>query len=158
MAQMLSGAFRSYFAGQDVPRPESGEDAEVSEAGSTLDSDTLEIATNRIDEGSGTLVVVGGSGMIGSNVLDAAGATGNSLFVLNLIDSLSGREDYAVMRTKGASYAPLDDTTPAARSFIKTFNIAGLPILVVLGGLGAWLARNRKKRRIESRFNPRAPQ
>jgi len=152
MAQLLRGRSSSYFAGREIPRPDPAE--ETSDLVSTLDSDSLEIGTNRIDDGGGTLVVVGGSAMIGSIIVDAAGSSGNSLFLLNLFDALSGREDYAIMRTKGAVFAPLDETTPAVRSFIKTFNIAGLPILVVLGGLGVWLFRNRRKRQIESRFSP----
>ena len=90
--------------------------------------------------------------MIGSNVITADGNSGNAIFLLNLFDELAGRRDYAIMRTKGESFTPLDETTVGFRNFMKLFNIAGLPILVALAGIAIWLARGARKRSIEAQF------
>jgi ABC-2 type transport system permease protein len=154
MAYSLEGMFQSYFAGRAIPDPPAP--ATDDEAGDvpigTIDSELLDLRSARVDEGAGRLIVIGGSAMIGSNVLDAEGNTGNAVFLLNLLDELAGREDYAIMRTKGQSYIPLDETTVGFRNFMKLFNIAGLPTLIIIIGIGVWLARSARKRTIEALF------
>ena len=86
-------------------------------------------------------------------MLDAEGRTGNSLFFLNLFDYLNDREDYAIMRTKGVNYVPISEDTPhQLKSFIKSFNIVVLPILVAVAGVLVWVGRLRRKKRIEYFF------
>lgn len=156
MAWLVEDAFESFFSDRDIPAPpesqtQTGETGETSESADVLGQ--VDVLDTRIDSGAGRLVVVGGSAMIGSNVVDAEGQNGNARFVLNTLDYLADREAYAIMRTKGESYAPLEETTPSLRSFIKVFNIAGLPVLVVLVGLAVWFARSARKRSIESLFS-----
>lgn len=151
MGWILEGSFDSYFADREIPEPPEPE--EETDADDQVESlENIDVLSTRLAGGTGRLVVLGGSGMIGSNVLDGEGGNGNATFLLNTLDYLSGRESYAIMRTKGRSYAPLEETTAGRRSFIKVFNIAGLPILVVIVGIVIWLARGARKRRIEIEF------
>ena len=90
--------------------------------------------------------------MLKDNVLDAGGRGSNSMFVLNVFDYLNGREDIAVMRGKEQLFNPLEDTGAGTKTFTKAFNIAGLPILVVVFGLGVWLRRHSRKKNIQRMF------
>ena len=45
------------------------------------------------------------------------------------------------------------DTGGGTRTFVKTFNIAGLPVLVILFGLGVWFRRHSRKRNIAMMFS-----
>jgi ABC-2 type transport system permease protein len=44
------------------------------------------------------------------------------------------------------------DAGTVTKTFVKTFNIAGLPVLVVFLGLIVWLKRHSRKKRIQSMF------
>jgi ABC-type uncharacterized transport system involved in gliding motility auxiliary subunit len=113
------------------------------------------VAENRLKETSSPakIFVLGCSQMLQDNMLDPEGKTTNATFILNTIDHLNGRDDIAAMRSKQKSLNPLDPTTPMMRGVIKFFNIAGLPALVILFGLGIWAARNAKKKKIATLFN-----
>ncbi len=89
-------------------------------------------------------------------MLDPERRSPNSLFLLNILDVMNDREERAVMRVKGGGFAPIQDTTPRRRAFIKTFNIAGLPALVAVVGVLIWLYWMGRKRRISRRFQTRA--
>jgi hypothetical protein len=56
------------------------------------------------------------------------------------------------MRSKEQRFNPLEDPTPAMRTMTKAVNIAGLPILVVMFGVGIWLRRIARKKRIQAMF------
>jgi hypothetical protein len=56
------------------------------------------------------------------------------------------------MRSKVLGFNPLMDTGMLTKTFVKTFNIAGLPVLVVFLGLIVWLKRHSRKKRIQSMF------
>ena len=71
---------------------------------------------------------------------------------MNVIDHLNGRDAYADMRGKTQRFNPLRDTGAGARTFVKTLNIAGLPVLVVALGVVIWARRSSRKRRIQAMF------
>ena len=98
------------------------------------------------------IFLMGSGDMIQDNVLSKEENSPNTLFVLNIIDMMNNREDIAVMRSKVQQLNPLSDTTPTVKSFIKIFNIAGLPCLVVLFGLSMMLHRHARKRKIQTMF------
>jgi hypothetical protein len=56
------------------------------------------------------------------------------------------------MRGKEQRFNPLDDTQAGTKTFVKAFNIAGLPILVVIFGLGVWFRRHSRKKQIQMMF------
>ena len=56
------------------------------------------------------------------------------------------------MRTKQQRFNPLDEIWPTFKTFIKMFNIAWLPIMIVLFGLIVWLRRHGRKKRIQMMF------
>jgi hypothetical protein len=56
------------------------------------------------------------------------------------------------MRSKVQSFNPLHDTGAMIKTFVKTFNIAGLPVLTAFLGLVIFLRRHSRKKRIKMMF------
>ena len=100
----------------------------------------------------GKIFVMASADMLRDNVLDAGGRGSNATFILNTIDYLNDREDIAVMRAKVQRFNPLEETQAATKTFVKAANIAGLPVLVVIFGLGVWFRRHSRKKQIEMMF------
>jgi ABC-2 type transport system permease protein len=168
LAYLLEGSFPSYFAGKPIPeKPEAKKaDAAKNGAGKTA-ADKTETQAPAIAkvQGHGDFIakskpakifVVASSAMVTDNLLDAQGSSPNDTFVLNLIDNLNGRQDVASMRSKNQSFNPLVETEPWLHTAVKTFNVAGLPLLVVLFGLGVWTQRHRRRKRIQAMFQKAA--
>ncbi|MFH1289037.1 MAG: hypothetical protein ABII25_10160 [bacterium] len=100
----------------------------------------------------GKIFVIGTSEILMDNVMDKKGTSPNSQFVMNTIDYLNNREAYAVMRSKSQGFNPIKDIKPDSKMLIKTVNIAGLPILVILAGLIVWIRRRSRQRIIQQIF------
>ena len=123
------------------------------EAETNVDLSKIEVENSIITKGKpGKIFVMACSSMLQDNMLDPEGRTTNATFILNVIDHLNDQDDIAVMRSKIQTLNPLAETTPFARGFIKTFNIAGLPILMVLFGFGVWARRSSRKKTIKIMF------
>ena len=164
LAYILEGPFPSYFA--DKPIPEKAEPAaEAGEEGkkegekgpgeTDLDLSGVLTPEATVKKGRpGGVFLVGTSEILGDNVIDKDGRSPNAQFVMNVIDSFNGRKDYALMRTKAQRYNPLREVEPGTKGMIKSFNIAGLPVLVILVGLMVWLRRVSRKRMIQNMFRP----
>jgi len=103
--------------------------------------------------GIGKIFVMASSDMLKDNVLDASGRGSNATFILNTVDYLNGREDIAVMRAKVQRFNPVEDTQAGTKAFVKAFNIAGLPIAVIIFGLGVWFRRHSRKKHIQMMFD-----
>jgi len=155
LAYLLEGEFPSHFAGQPVPEkpalPEAEGDTDTAPAAQDLSG--IESTSDRRDKSvPAKILVVGSSELIQDSVLEADGRTPNSMLIMNMIDYLNDRGDVAVMRSKEQRFNPLEDPTPAKRTLTKAFNIAGLPILVVMFGGVVWLRRITRKKRIQAKF------
>lgn len=170
LAYLLEGTFGSYFKGKPIPEKKADKPADNPEGAAqmpTPDGKTPETASNpakadlskfqtenRFQETGrpAKLLVVGSSALLKDNMIDQNGDTPNAAFVLNAIDALNGRGDIAAMRSKAQQYNPLGDSSAMTKGFIKSFNIGGLPIMVVIFGLAVWWARRMKRRRIRMMF------
>lgn len=150
LAVMKEGGFTSYFKGKEIPARKFRESSE--EEATTSDIEGVEGKEERVIESSeaGKLFVMGSGEMATDNLMN--NNNGNILLFKNTLDWLSGREDYTVMRNKGVIARPLKETTEKGRSFIKFFNMAGLPILVALFGLLVYLRWTARKKRIAAEF------
>jgi ABC-type uncharacterized transport system involved in gliding motility auxiliary subunit len=100
----------------------------------------------------GKLFVMASSDMLKDNILDEAGRGPNAVFIMNVLDYLNNHEDIAVMRAKEQRFNPLADISPSAKTAVKSLNIAGLPVLVVLAGIIVWLRRKSRRRHIQLMF------
>jgi ABC-type uncharacterized transport system involved in gliding motility auxiliary subunit len=101
---------------------------------------------------TGSIFIMASSEMLTDNVIDAQGRGANAVFILNVIDALNDREDIAILRSKKQDFNPLLPIGAGAKTAVKTVNIAGLPILVVLFGVAVWFRRMSRKRRIQVMF------
>ncbi len=90
--------------------------------------------------------------MLKDSLLDPEGKGSNAIFIMNILDVLNHREDIAAMRSKEQLFNPLYETKGYAKAFTKTFNVVGLPVLVVFFGLFVWLRRHSRKKQIQMIF------
>ena len=71
---------------------------------------------------------------------------------MNVLDFLNNREGIAVIRSKEQRFNPLYEAKAGTKTFVKSFNIVGLPVLVVLFGLFVWVRRHARKKQIQMMF------
>ncbi|MCX5881820.1 MAG: Gldg family protein [Deltaproteobacteria bacterium] len=174
LAYILEGEFPSYFAGKPIPEkpqtdksqtdPDESEDPKTPEnkpapeappATPAASTDLSKIEGNGkvISKGSpGKIFLMASSEMLKDNILDEAGRSPNAVFILNVLDYLNNHQDIAMMRSKEQRFNPLADLSPLAKTGIKSLNIAGLPVLVILAGLLVWLSRKSRRRQIQLLF------
>jgi hypothetical protein len=158
LAYLLEGEFSSYFAGKPLPVREVAQKKEDEPAAPAaeppqIDLSTVEREGQFIAQGKpGKIFVLASADMLKNMVIDETGRGPNTIFVLNAIDYLNQRGDVAVMRAKEQTFNPLSETSAGERTLIKSFIIAGLPLLVALFGVGVWIRRAARKKRIQAMF------
>ncbi len=161
LAYMLEGEFPSYFEGKPIPEKEAGapdeeeekkdEKAPVEKPDETL----LKIKGEGeiITKGKpGKIFIMATSEVLKNTMVDEEGRSSNATFMMNLLDALNNRNEIAVMRSKEQRFNPLAETTPAVKTIIKAFNIAGLPVLVVAFGLIILFRRHSRQKTIRLMF------
>ena len=164
LAALIEGNFSSYFTGKEIPRQEEKSPAEgltEEEITAKGDKDTkpdteaakVESKDTFMASGKpGKICIVGSSALLKDNLLDTEGTSPNAAFIMNLIDTLNGRDDIAAMRSKVQQFNPLEETGTGTKNAIKIFNIAGLPIMIVLFGLITWWRRSMRRKNIRLMF------
>jgi ABC-type uncharacterized transport system involved in gliding motility auxiliary subunit len=173
LSYLLEGTFPSYFDGKEIPeKPVETEsaDAEKKDAASVPtetnpDKNGQQKVSSKTDmsqiERSGGVIykskpakifLIASSEMLKNTVLDESGKSPNAMFVMNAIDTLNGRDDTAVMRSKEQRFNPLYDTDALTKMVVKVFNIIGLPILVAVFGSIVWIKRHARRRQIQMMF------
>ncbi|MBT8374118.1 MAG: Gldg family protein [Deltaproteobacteria bacterium] len=167
LAYILEGQFPSYFAGKSIPvkkAPENKSEDEkekanvknqiaTQEKNLSAQSPKIESEGELIPQGKpAKIFIMSSSDMLTDNILDQAGRSSNAVFVMNILDYLNKREEIAVMRSKEQRFNPLVETQAGTKTFLKSFNIAVLPVLVVIFGLFVWLRRHSRKKRILMMF------
>jgi len=169
LAYLVEGEFQSYFEGKPIPARETETPEEDKSAGDESADKPLaekeakgdaEIDLSKIEseqefDAAGRpakMAIVGSSALLKDNLVDQEGQSPNATFLLNIIDVLNHRSDIAAMRSKTQRFNPLDETTAMTKTGVKTVNIAGLPVLVVLFGLFTWWRRRVRRKRIQMMF------
>ena len=145
---ILEGAFFSYFDGLEIPEAPQSEEEPV---GSVFTLKTEEIGDNQgflSRSDSSRIFLLGSSAILGDNVIDKSGSSPNSMLIQNVVDYLNDREDYAIMRSKGQGFNPLVETEAGTKTFVKTFNIIFIPLLVILFGLIMWFVWVSRRKKI----------
>jgi ABC-type uncharacterized transport system involved in gliding motility auxiliary subunit len=169
LAYILQGEFPSYFAGKPIPEKKSEESGEESESKKKDEAEPAQkkpdVDLSQIEEEgeflskgkAGKIFLIGSAELLKDNMIDEQGRSPNAMFIMNLLDFLNNREAIAMMRSKEQRFNPLTDTGGGTRTFVKSFNIAGLPVLVVLFGLLIWFRQHSRKKRIQMMFQTSPP-
>ena len=172
LAYLLEGQFPSYFEGKPIPVRTVKETPEEETTDPAENKDSEERNTSGKEEKAkkseltdvertgafiakgqpARIFVMAASDMITDTILDREGRSPNAVFMMNMIDALNGREEIAVMRSKTQRLNPLNAPPAGFKTIIKTFNIVGLPIIVVIFGLLVWMRRHARKKRIQMVF------
>jgi ABC-type uncharacterized transport system involved in gliding motility auxiliary subunit/ABC-type transport system involved in multi-copper enzyme maturation permease subunit len=93
----------------------------------------------------GRLIVVGNGEFARDNWV--RNAAGNVVFVLNAVDWLAEDEALISIRSKNRAPPTLVFESSAVRDLVKYFNVAGIPILIVLvGGIRMWRRKQATRR------------
>jgi len=158
LAYLIKGDFPSYFAGKPIPvRMINEKKAEEykSKKDQVKDKPKITHEDDFIEKGrAAKIFIIGSSEILKNTLLDEEGKGRESIFIMNVIDSLNNHVDIALMRSKEQRFNPLQtDIGQSVKTFVKTINIAGLPMLVVLFGIIIWLKRAARKKRISMIFN-----
>jgi ABC-2 type transport system permease protein len=167
LAYIIEGEFPSYFADKPVPEKTSKDDKAAAKDKKDNKENTPETTNKKTEaelakiQGQSQVISKGKQSkiflmaapdMLKDNILDPEGDSSNDMLILNTLDALNHREDIAAMRSKVLNFNPLQDTGSLTKTFVKTFNIAGLPVLVVFLGLLVWLRRHSRKKHIQMMF------
>jgi len=166
LAYLLEGSFASYFKGRPIPEKpvvdeeppaeeeiKDGAEKEGNTLAALVSEGGLESRGVRLDEGKpGRLIVVGSADILRNNIVDEGGTTPNAQLLMNMVDYLNDRQELAVLRSKTQRFNPLIEIAPESRSLIKGANLVGLPFLVILAGLIAWLRRGARRRKLKQMF------
>jgi ABC-type uncharacterized transport system involved in gliding motility auxiliary subunit len=164
LAYMIEGEFPSYFADKPIPEkpkeetPGSNTEASEPDKGDTEEKPDenlakIEGAQQVIKKGKpGKLFVLTSTEMIQDSLMDKAGRGANDIFIMNILDYLNDQSEVAVMRSKQQRFNPLNELEAFTKTAVKTINIVGLPILVVVFGLLVWVRRHSRKKQIQIMF------
>lgn len=159
LAFIIEGEFPSYFSGKPIPEKEpvaeekEKSDKESTDKGQNMDLSKIEGEGEILTKGKPVkILLIGSSTLLSDSLIDVQGQSTNATMIMNLLDYLNNREAIAVMRAKEHRFNPLKDTTAGVKTFVKSFNIIGLPILVVCFGFLVWILRLSRKRRIQMMF------
>ena len=160
LAVELSGSFESYFADREVPVREG------KTAGKTAGLlSTVKKLDRTIGSGKSGIIVVGTSQITRSGfildsrkVLSGGGREdevySNEHLLHSMVDAMAGNDYVPEMQSKSLAYNPIEKTDDDARFVMKTVNIAGVPIIVILLGLFMWRYRAERRKTIMKEYNP----
>ncbi|MBW1812562.1 MAG: Gldg family protein [Deltaproteobacteria bacterium] len=157
LAYILEGKFSSFFEGKPIPdKIVADEDSKEAQIKKTNSAGQAKIKTEGdfISKGKpAKIFIMASTEMLKDQLLDPNGRDPNTVFIMNTLDFLNNREQIVAMRSKEQRFNPLRDTSAGVRTFVKSFNIIGLPILVVVFGLLVLFRRRSRKNRIQIMFN-----
>jgi ABC-type uncharacterized transport system involved in gliding motility auxiliary subunit len=157
LAYIIEGSFPSYFAGKPIPVKPS---EPAPQAGiKTPDpapsaSEELQHKGDFISASKpAKIFVMGSPEMLTDSLISEQADNPDATFIMNVIDILNNHADIAMMRGKVQSFNPLEVKNEQVKVLAKGFNIAGLPMIVVIFGLIMWIRRTTRRHRIEAMFN-----
>jgi gliding motility-associatede transport system auxiliary component len=167
LAYVLEGRFPSYFAGKPIP-VKTADDQQAKDPSKTTSKSKKQTTAGEktghdfskiqgegqfLAKGKpGKIFLIASSTMVQDSLLDDQGTTPNAVFILNVLDFLNKRVGMAALRSKDQSFNPLAKTGSQTKTLVKSFNMAGLPLLVAVFGLFVWSRRRSRKKRIQKMF------
>ena len=131
LAMAASGKFKSFYADKPILTDEEKKETEV-------------IRETIKESPESQIVVIGNSRFISNNFLTQF--KDNQVFLLNIVDWLTLGEQLIGIRSRGATDRPLKEIKEYEKTLIKSLNMFGVPLLLILFGMLRFYLRRRKKR------------
>lgn len=119
----------------DGDAPEDG-----SEEASGEEPDEEDEGPRRLDAGEGVLVIFTDAELVDDDVSRIARGYG-LVFVMNMLDWLSGTEDLLALRARTPKARTLDPVEPAEQKLFQWIDMLGIPLLVFFAGIVVWIVR-----------------
>jgi ABC-2 type transport system permease protein len=161
LAYIIEGSFPSYFTHKPIPEkpadnatpPAKQENLRGNVAQKASTANQLEQRGGFLSSSKPTKIfILGSSEMLTDNLISEQADNTNTTLIMNVIDVLNNKEDIALMRSKVQTFNPLDVKDEKVKVTAKFFNIAGLPVIVVIFGMLVLIRRHNRKKRIEAAF------
>ncbi len=157
LALLLSGKFNSFFKGKEVPLP----DKKKKKTSGKIS--TIARLDESVKSGKPEIIVVGTAELARSGFLSDSRkvlskgkrneAYSNDNLVHGMVDYMAGNFHVPEMLAKSLEFNPFDEPTEKSTNLIlKTINMAGVPIVVIILGIVMWRFRIRRKNRIAAQF------
>jgi gliding-associated putative ABC transporter substrate-binding component GldG len=143
LACAVTGKFKSFFEGKEIPTPEKQEDQEKELGGNKI-GEPISDRSIKTSSPDTKIIVIGNSNFVSDNF--ASQFEGNIAFFQNAIDWFTIGDYLIDIRSRETGDRPLkivSDNTKVAVRYINTFAV---PILVAFFGLFQFYLRRRKKR------------
>jgi gliding-associated putative ABC transporter substrate-binding component GldG len=134
LAVSLHGKFASLYSGKPAPVDTS--------------AGALPPAAATIPSSQETRIVVVGDGDFARDQF-MGGSKDNLSFFANIVDYLVDDAGLITIRSKEASFAPLDQVSDGTKKAVKYSNLVIPPLLVLLYGILRWKMRNSRKKALE---------
>jgi ABC-type uncharacterized transport system involved in gliding motility auxiliary subunit len=162
LAAIVEGEFPSYFAETGMPTKDTN--ASTSDAKAVASSDKVSSQNDFIKKGKRSRIFIVGTSEIMKNQIlgDDNVEAPNATFLMNIIDDIYGRVEWANMRSKSARFNPIEPYNTDAPFFKRIFtnrnnfiifNWVIVPLLVVFAGLMVWVARRNRRRQVEKLYS-----
>ena len=151
LSVLLSGKFESFFKDKESPFKEKGGQLKsLGKLDETIDSAKTKLLV------TGTSQITRSDFLISARKALSGGGEGeafsNEILLHAMVDHVSGNDHIPEMKSKSLAYNPIEKIGDGTRLFLKTINIAGAPIFVVMAGLMAWRQRAKRKNMIRKKF------
>ncbi|MFV1950960.1 MAG: GldG family protein, partial [Nitrospinota bacterium] len=141
LAAILSGKFKSFYAGKDIPAPESDDNSNDNKI---ISPDKGE----RINESKDThILVIGNSGFIADEFIRQS--SGNFTFFMNSIDWLTVGDELIGIRSRRVTDRPLKEISEHKKAYIKFVDIFGMSAVLICIGLIRFYLRKRDRFNIQ---------
>jgi len=142
LAYLLSGTFKSFFAGKPVPAPGPANPTNpLAPPAAAPDARP----TSAQSPAGARLVVVSDSDFIKDQFLGVFPQ--NLLLLQNIVDYLAEDETLIAIRAKAQTQRPLRQVEDSTVSLVKYGNIVGLPVALIAFGLVRWRLRKSSRAR-----------
>jgi len=161
LALLVSGQLESYFKGKEAPLPAAKEGAPAKKTFTVAKLDaTVQSGTSRIILLGTSEITRSGFLMNARRILSSAMAGGeeqdrvfsNGFFIHSMADYLLGNDFIPEMGSKSLDFNPIERTGDTLKIILKSLNIAGVPLFVILAGLLIWKRRSLRRRGIQEEF------
>ncbi len=137
LAAILSGKFKSFYAGKDIPAPESDNNSNDNKIISPEKGE-------RINESKDThILVIGNSGFMADEFLRQS--SGNFTFFMNSIDWLTIGDELIGIRSRRVTDRPLKEISEGKKAYIKFIDIFGMSAVLICLGLIKFYLKKRDR-------------